>query len=71
MEFPSVNPAGVRVLKVKPHYMLHAGCGCVYPVPGPWLDGKPNGVIRSGTEPGKVCRKHKSDSCNGLDVTFP
>lgn len=61
----------VPVLEINPHYFLHAGCGCIFAIPGPWIDGKPSGVISSGAEPTKVCRKHLRAHYEGFDIRFP
>ncbi len=68
---PEISPVKVRYKEIRPHYYLHAGCGCLFPISGPWVDGRPTGVIRSGAEPSKVCSKHLRAHYNGIDIRFP
>jgi hypothetical protein len=58
-------------MDLRPHYLLHLGCGCIIPIPGPWIDGKPAGYVKSKAEPTQLCKRHLVAFYMGEDVRFP
>lgn len=57
--------------RIKPHFGLFAGCGCMYFPKGTWLDSTPKTPVVSGQEADKICLRHLRDFYNGIPVNFP